>query len=70
MPAALPSTVQVATITHGDVELHINYFDIQTYAIQIKIVMAILFAIVWLSIQIWNCINIRNLGKLQEKLPS
>ena len=63
MPAALPSTVQAATITHGDVELHIYYFDILMYAIQIMIVMAILFAIVWLGIQIWNCINTRNLGK-------
>ena len=38
------------------------------YAIQIMIVMAILFAIVWLCIQFWNCINTRNLGKLQGKL--
>ena len=68
LPAALPATVQPANITHGDVELHINYFEILMYAIQIMIVMAILFAIVWLSIQIWNCINTRNLGKLQEKL--
>ena len=29
--------------------------------------MAILFAIIWLCIQFWNCINTRNLGKLQEK---
>ena len=45
-----------------------DYFDILMYAIQIMIVMAILFAIVWLCIHIWNCINTRNLGKLQEKL--
>ena len=32
------------------------------------IVMEVLSAIVWLCIQIWNCINTRNLGKLQEKL--
>ena len=32
------------------------------------IVMVVLSAIVWISIQIWNCINTRNLGKLQEKL--
>ena len=68
LPAALPSTLQAATITHGDVELHINYFDILMYAIQIMIVMGVLCAIVWLSIQIWNYINTRNLCKLQEKL--
>ena len=68
LPAALPATAQAATITHGDVELHIDYFDILMYAIQIIIVMAILIAIVWLCIQILNCINTRNLGKLQEKL--
>ena len=38
------------------------------FAIQILIVMAILIASVWLCIQIWNCTNTRNLGKLQEKL--
>ena len=32
------------------------------------IVMAVLNAIVWLCIQIWNCINTKNLGKLHEKL--
>ena len=36
--------------------------------IQIMTIMAILFAIIWLCIQIWNCINTRNLDKLQEKL--
>ena len=30
--------------------------------------MVILFAIIWLCIQFWNCINTRNLGKLQENL--
>ena len=68
LPAVLPAAAQAATITHGDVELHIYYFIILMYAIQIMIAMAILFAIVWLCIQIWNCINTRNLGKLQEKL--
>ena len=32
-PAALPVTAQAATITHGDVELHIDYYDILMYAI-------------------------------------
>ena len=68
MPAALPAVAQAATITHGDVKLHIDNSDILMYAIQIIIVMAILFATVWLCIQFWNCINTRNLGKLLEKL--
>ena len=68
LPAALPATAQAATITHGDVELDIDYYDILMYAIQIMIVMVVLSAIVWLCIQLWNCINARNLGKLQEKL--
>ena len=68
LPAALPATAQAATITHGDVELHIDYYDILMYAIQIMIVMVVLSAVVWLCIQLWNCINTRNLGKLQEKL--
>ena len=68
MPAALPAVAQAATATHGDVKLHIDYSDILIYAIQIMIVMAILFATIWLCIQFWNCINTRNLGKLQEKL--
>ena len=68
LPAALPATVQAATITHGDVSLHINYFEILLYAIQIMIVMGVLYAIVWFIVQIWNCVNTRNLGNLQEKL--
>ena len=28
LPAALPATVQAATFTHGDVSLHIDYFEI------------------------------------------
>ena len=33
LPAALPATAQAATIIHGDVELHTDYFGILTYAI-------------------------------------
>ena len=36
--------------------------------IQIIIIMVVFSTIVWICIQIWNCINIRNLGKLYEKL--
>ena len=68
LPVALPATVQAATITHGDVSLHIDYFEILLYAIQIMIVMGVLYAIVWFIVQIWNCVNTRNLGNLKEKL--
>ena len=68
LPAALPATVQAATITHGDVSLHIDYFEILLYAIQIMIVMGVLYAIVWFIVQIWNCVNNRNLGNLQGKV--
>ena len=68
LPAALPAFAQAATVTHGNVRLHIDNSDILMYAIQIMIIMAILFATIWLCIQFWNCINTRNLGKLQEKL--
>ena len=68
VPAALPATVQAATITHGDVSLHIDYFEILLYAIQIMIVMRVLYVIVWFIVQIWNCVNTRNLSNLQVKL--
>ena len=68
LPAALPATTQAATITHGDVSLHIDYFEILLYAIQIMIVMGVIYAIVWFIVQIWNCVNTRNLGNLQGKL--
>ena len=68
LPAALPATLQAATITHGDVSLHIDYFEILLYAIQIMIAMGVLYAIVWFIVKIWNCVNTRNLGSLKEKL--
>ena len=68
LPATLPAVTQAATITHDDVKLQIENSDIPIYAIQIMIVMAILIATIWLCIQFWNCIDTRNLGKLQEKL--
>ena len=68
LTATLPAVTQAAAITHDDVKLQIDNFDILIYAIQIMIVMAILIATIWLCTQFWNCINTRNLGKLQEKL--
>ena len=68
LPAALPATVQAATITHGDVSLHIDYFEILLYVIEIITVMGVLYAILWFIVKIWNCVNTRNLGNLKEKL--
>ena len=68
LPVTLPAVTQAAAITHEDVTLQINNIDILIYAIQIITVMAIIIAVIWLCIQIWNCINTRNLGRLQEKL--
>ena len=48
LPAALPAVTQAATITHGDVKIHMDNSDVLMYAIQIMIVMAILFAAIWL----------------------
>ena len=36
--------------------------------IQIMVIMVIFSAIVWICIQIWNCIHTRNYGRLHEKL--
>ena len=37
------------------------------YMIQIIIIIVIFSTFIWICIQIWNCINTRNLGKLYEK---
>ena len=68
LPATLPAVTQAADVTHDDVELQIDNFDSLIYATQIMTIMAILIATIWLCIQFWNCINTRNLGRLQEKL--
>ena len=43
LPAALPATVQAATFTHGDVNLHMDYFEILLYAIEIITVMGVVY---------------------------
>ena len=68
LPAALPATVQATTITHGDVSLHIDFFEILLHANEIITVMGVLYAILWFILKIWNCVNTRNLGNLKEKL--
>ena len=64
LPVTLPAVTQAAAIIHEDVTLHINNIDILIYAIQIITVMAIILAVIWLCIQIWNWINTRNLGSI------
>ena len=68
LPATLPAVTQAASISNEDVELKINNIDILIYAIQIIIIMAIFIVTVRICMHIWNCINTRNLGRLQEKL--
>ena len=68
LPIPLPATTQAATITHGDAKLHVNYSELLMYMIQIIIIMFVFSTIVWTCVLIWNCINTRNFGKLQEKL--
>ena len=68
LPATLPAVTQAAVISNEDVELQISNIDILIYAIQIIIIMAIFIVTIWLCIHIWNCINTRNLGRLQKKL--
>ena len=68
LPVGLPTATQAATITNDDTELHTDYYDLFVYMIQIMVIMAIFSAIIWICIQIWNCINTRNLGRLHEKL--
>ena len=62
------SLCSAATITHGNVKLNINYFDLLMYIIQVIITMIIFGIILWICIQIWSCINTRNFGKLHDKL--
>ena len=68
LTATLPAVTQAAVISNEDVELQINNIDILIYAIQMIIIMAVFIVTIWLCIHIWNCINTRNLGRLQEKL--
>ena len=68
LPILLPAITQTATITHGDAKLHVNYSDLLIYMIQIMNAMIVFSVILWTCIQIWNCINTRNHGKLHEKL--
>ena len=68
LPVTLPAVTKAASISNEEVELQINNIDILIYAIQIMIIMAIFLITIWICMYIWNCINTRNLGRLQEKL--
>ena len=68
LPASLLSATQEAIITNDDTELHIDFYDLFMYMVQIVVIMVIFSAIIWICIQIWNCINTRNLKRLHEKL--
>ena len=68
LPVTLPAVTKAASISNEEVELQINNIDILIYAIQIIIIMAIFLVTIWICMHIWNCINTRNLGRLQEKL--
>ena len=68
LPVSLPAATQAAVISYDETELHIDYYDLFMYMVQIVVIMVILYAIIWICIQIWNCINTRNLGRLHEKL--
>ena len=68
LPVTLPAVTKAASISNDEVEFQINNIDILIYAIQIIIIMAIFLVTIWISMHIWNCINTRNLGRLQEKL--
>ena len=68
LPVTLPAVTKAASISNEEVELQINNIDILIYAIQIIIIMAIFIITIWICMHIWNCINTRNLGRLQEKL--
>ena len=68
LPVTLLAVTQAASISNEEVELQINNIDILIYAIQIIIIMAIFIVTIWICMHIWNCINTRNLGRLQEKL--
>ena len=67
LPIFLPASSQATTITHGDSKLHVNYYHLLMYMIQIIAIMVV-FSVIVICIQIWNCIDTKNLGKLHEKL--
>ena len=68
LPVSLPAAIQAAVITNEDTELHVDYYDLFMHMIQIMVIMVIFSAIILICIQVWNCINKRNLGRLHEKL--
>ena len=68
LPVTLPAVTKAASISNEEVELQISNIDILIYAIQIIMIMAIFLVTIQICMHIWNCINTRNLGRLQEKM--
>ena len=62
LPVSLPAVTQAAVVFNDETELHIDYYDLFMYMVQIVVIMVIFYAIIWICIQIWNCINMRNFG--------
>ena len=68
LPVSLPAATQAAFISNDETELHIDYYDLFMYMVHIVVIMVLFYATLWIWIQICNCINTRNLGRLHEKL--
>ena len=68
LPVSLPAATQAAVVSNDETELHIDYYDLFMYMVQIMVIMVIFCAVIWICIKVWNCINTRNLGRLHEKL--
>ena len=66
LPISLPAATQAAVVSNDETELHIDYYNLFMYMVQIMVIMVIFCAIIWICIQV--CINTRNLGRLHEKL--
>ena len=67
LPISLPHTVQAAIISHGDTRFHIDYVELWFYMVQFMVMMIIFVTVIWICIQLWKCINTRNIGRLQQK---
>ena len=67
LPVSLPAATQAAVVSNDETELHIDYYDLFMYMVQIMVIIVI-FCAIWIYKQVWNCINTSKLGRLHEKL--
>ena len=65
---SMPHTVWAVIISHGDRRFHIDYVELWFYMVQFMVMMIIFVAVIWICIQLWKCINTRNIGRLQQKV--